>query len=61
MQVGHATPQQDYIVGSKFTVKYLAQDKQGFYLTPGNKDYPITRPKVGLELFGLVVGSFRKY
>lgn len=49
------------IVDNEFTVKYLAQDKRGFYLKPGNKTYPIIRAKDHLEVFGLVVGSFRKY
>jgi SOS regulatory protein LexA len=49
------------IVDNEFTVKYLAHDKQGFYLKPGNKAYPPIRAKDSLEIFGLVVGSFRKY
>ena len=49
------------IVDNEFTVKYLAQDKRGFYLKPGNKDYPPIRAKDRLEMFGLVVGAFRKY
>lgn len=46
---------------NEFTVKYLAQDKRGFFLRPGNKAYPPIRAKDHLEVFGLVVGSFRKY
>jgi repressor LexA len=49
------------IVDNEFTIKYLAYDKNGFYLKPGNKGYPTIRPKDHLEVFGLVVGSFRKY
>lgn len=49
------------IVDSEYTVKYLAQDKRGFFLKPGNKAYPVIRAKDHLEIFGLVVGSFRKY
>ncbi len=49
------------IVDGEYTVKYLAQDKRGFFLKPGNKAYPIIRAKDHLEVFGLVVGSFRKY
>ncbi|MEW6402948.1 MAG: LexA family transcriptional regulator [Chloroflexota bacterium] len=49
------------IVDNEFTVKYLAQDKQGFFLKPGNKAYSPIRAKDHLEVFGLVVGSFRKY
>lgn len=49
------------IVDNEFTVKYLAEDRQGFYLKPGNKAYGPIRAKDHLEVFGLVVGSFRKY
>lgn len=49
------------IVDNEFTVKYLAHDKRGFFLSPGNKAYPPIRAKDNLEIFGLVVGSFRKY
>jgi SOS-response transcriptional repressor LexA len=49
------------IVDNEFTVKYLAQDKQGYFLRPGNKSYSPIRAKAQLEIFGLVVGSFRKY
>ena len=49
------------IVDNEFTVKYLATDKDGFYLKPGNKAFPPIRARDHLEVFGLVVGSFRKY
>ncbi len=49
------------IVDNEFTVKYLAHDKNGFFLKPGNRAYPPIRPHDHLEIFGLVVGSFRKY
>jgi SOS-response transcriptional repressor LexA len=49
------------IVDNEFTVKFLALDKQGYFLRPGNKSYPPIRAKAQLEIFGLVVGSFRKY
>lgn len=49
------------IVDGEYTVKYLAKDKAGFHLKPGNKDYPLIRPKDGLEVFGRVAGAFRKY
>ncbi len=48
-------------VDNEFTVKYLAQDKRGFYLRPANKAYEPIRPRNHLDIFGLVVGSFRKY
>jgi SOS-response transcriptional repressor LexA len=49
------------VVDNEFTVKYLAQDKQGFFLRPGNNAFPLIRAKDHLEIYGLVVGSFRKY
>lgn len=49
------------IVDNEFTVKYLEHDKKSFYLKPGNKTYPAIWAKENLELFGRVVGSFRKY
>jgi len=30
-------------------------------LQPENKAYPVIRPKDNLEIFGVVVGQFRKY
>lgn len=49
------------IVDNQFTVKYLAQDKRGFFLKPGNPAYAVIRPETTLELYGVVTGSFRKY
>lgn len=49
------------IVDNEYTVKYLGHDKRGFYLQPGNKAYSLIRAKDSLEIFGLVVGAFRKY
>lgn len=49
------------IVDNEFTVKYLAQDKRGFHLKPGNPAYPTIRPKDQLDIYGVVTGSFRKY
>lgn len=49
------------IVDNEFTVKYLVHEKRSFYLKPGNKAYGSVRAKDHLEVFGLVVGSFRKY
>lgn len=49
------------MVDGDYTVKYLAHDKAGFYLKPGNAAYPPIRANDHLEIFGLVVGSFRKY
>jgi repressor LexA len=49
------------IVDNEYTVKYLAREKKEFYLKPGNKDYPLIRPKVDWRLYGRVVGCYRKY
>ena len=49
------------IVDNQFTVKYLAKDKQGFYLKPGNIAYPPIRPQGQMEIYGVVVGNFRRY
>jgi repressor LexA len=49
------------IVDQECTVKYLAKDEAGFYLRPGNGSYPDIRSMDSPELFGVVVGEFRKY
>jgi SOS regulatory protein LexA len=49
------------VVDGDYTVKYLEHDKRGFYLKSGNKAYQPIRPKESLEIFGLVVGCFRRY
>lgn len=49
------------IVNNEFTVKYLAYDRHGFFLKPGNRAYAPIRSKDDLEIYGLVVGMFRKY
>lgn len=48
-------------VDNEFTVKYLAYDRHGFFLKPGNRAYVPIRSKDDLEIYGLVVGMFRKY
>lgn len=48
------------IVDNEYTVKYLAKDENGFYLKAGNEAYPAIRAKDQLELYGIVVGVFRK-
>jgi repressor LexA len=48
------------IVQSEFTIKTLGKEGDRFVLKPANKAYPVLRPKE-LEIFGVVVGSFRKY
>ncbi|MEO6422345.1 MAG: LexA family transcriptional regulator [Candidatus Nitrotoga sp.] len=49
------------IVDNEFTLKTLGQEKGRFILIPANPAYPIMRPKGDLEIFGVVVGQFRKY
>lgn len=49
------------IVDNEFTLKTLGREKDGFVLLPANKAYPVIRPKGQLEIFGVVVGQFRKY
>ena len=49
------------IVDRDYTVKFLAKDEGGYYLKPGNNDFPDIRPEVSLELFGVVVGMFRRF
>lgn len=51
------------IVDDAFTVKTLAWDKkaQAFYLEPANRAYAPIRPRTQLEVFGRVVGAFRRY
>jgi len=49
------------IVDNEFTLKTLGKEKGQFILKPANPAYPVIRPKGGLEIFGIVVGQFRKY
>lgn len=49
------------IVDDEFTLKTLAREANEFVLIPANKAYPTIRPKGKLEIFGVVVGQFRKY
>jgi repressor LexA len=49
------------IVDNDFTLKTLAREKGGFVLHPANPTYPVIRPEGQLEIFGVVVGQFRKY
>jgi len=48
------------IVDDESTIKRLAKERGRFVLKPENKAYPVLRPK-NLEIFGVVVGSYRKY
>jgi SOS regulatory protein LexA len=49
------------IIDNEFTLKRLAREKGRMVLRPENKAYPVIRPKGDLEIFGVVVGQFRKY
>jgi repressor LexA len=49
------------IVDNEFTLKTLGKEKGEFILIPANKAYAVIRPKGGMEIFGVVVGQFRKY
>jgi repressor LexA len=49
------------IVDNEFTLKTLGREDGQFVLYPANKAYPVIRPKGNLEIFGVVVGQFRKY
>ncbi len=49
------------IIDNEFTLKTLGREGNDFVLYPANKAYPTIRPKGNLEIFGVVVGQFRKY
>jgi len=49
------------ILDNEFTLKRLAREKGRIVLQPENKAYPVIRPKDNAEIFGVVVGLFRKY
>lgn len=49
------------IVDNEFTLKTLGREKGEYVLIPANKAYPTLRPRGRLEIFGVVVGQFRKY
>jgi SOS regulatory protein LexA len=49
------------MLDNEFTLKRLQNEKGRFVLKPENKAYPTIRPKGDLEIFGVVIGQFRKY
>ncbi len=49
------------IVDNEFTLKRLDREKGRVVLRPANRAYPTIRPRKFLEIFGVVVGLFRKY
>lgn len=48
------------IVDNEFTLKRLDRERGRIVLRPENKAYPVIRPKGELEIFGVVVGQFRR-
>jgi SOS regulatory protein LexA len=46
---------------NEFTLKRLDREKGRMVLRPENKAYPVIHPKGSFEIFGVVVGLFRKY
>lgn len=49
------------IVDNEFTLKRLDREKGRVVLRPANRAYATIRPGEFLEIFGVVVGLFRKY
>jgi repressor LexA len=48
------------IVDGDFTIKYLQRDREGYYLQPANPAFSIIRPQTDLDVYGVMVGMFRK-
>jgi len=46
---------------NEFTLKRYDHERGRVVLRPENKAYPVIRPKGAAEIFGVVVGLFRKY
>jgi repressor LexA len=49
------------IIDNEFTLKTLGKERNGYVLIPANPAYPVIHPKGDMEIFGVVVGQFRKY
>lgn len=49
------------ILDNEFTLKRFGREKGRVVLRPENKAYPAIRPIGEVEIFGVVVGMFRKY
>ena len=49
------------ILDNEFTLKRLGMERGKPALFPENKMYPTIRPKGNVEIFGVVIGMFRKY
>ena len=48
------------LVDGELTLKYLAKDKDGYWLRPANDAYSAIRAKDRLEISGVMVGLIRK-
>jgi len=48
------------IVDGDFTIKYLQRDKDGYYLQPANPAFTNIRPQTALDIYGVMVGLFRR-
>jgi repressor LexA len=49
------------IVDDRFTIKTLGKEKDRFTLVPANKAFETIRPGKDASIYGVVVGSFRRY
>jgi len=49
------------IIDNEFTLKRLGREKGRIVLRPENKAYPVIRPRDNTEIFGVVVGLYRKF
>ena len=49
------------IIDGDFTIKYLRTGNEGPFLEPANKEYPNIYPETSLDIYGEVVGQFRKF
>jgi repressor LexA len=49
------------IVDGDFTIKYLRTGNRGPYLEPANEQFPDIYPETSLDIYGEVVGQFRKF
>jgi len=49
------------IIDGDFTIKYLRSGKDGMYLEPANDAFPNIYPEMSLDIYGEVVGQFRKF
>lgn len=49
------------MVDNEFTLQTLGHERGRIVLRPANKAFQVIRPKGDLEIFGVVVGQFRRY